>query len=225
MFTKKLLIPCLFFGLTAGLMPMLESSSAFAQINRCGCGLRHCRTCAVPCDCGQADCTSCATEVVEDCGCGKIGCSGCLRRRRPLRHCPQCNAEICISESETTKVKKSCWKTEQKVICIPKVRFPWQKCDGPLCGKTKTVTLLKKHSYECEACKYKWKLVEPEAPQVPVDQAVPTPASSAQQSQNLIPTTPQYETIPVVPVVQPIPLDSKGTPIRTLPPIVTGRGR
>jgi uncharacterized low-complexity protein len=38
--------------------------------------------------------------------------------------------------------------------------LPWQKCCPPSVSKTRLVNRLKKHTYECETCKYKWSVVE-----------------------------------------------------------------
>jgi hypothetical protein len=63
---------------------------------------------------------------------------------------------------EYTKEKKTCFKIEQKLVCVPKVRLPWKKDCPPGISKTRTVTVLKKHSYECEQCGYKWSVLDPE---------------------------------------------------------------
>ncbi len=64
--------------------------------------------------------------------------------------------KTCRLYVETLKVKKHCFNIECKDICIPPVRFPWQKCCELKCGKIKTVRVLKKHEYTCEKCGYKW---------------------------------------------------------------------
>ncbi|MFK7777476.1 MAG: hypothetical protein QM501_05070 [Gimesia sp.] len=64
--------------------------------------------------------------------------------------------KTCRLHVETLKVKKYCFTIECKDICIPPVRFPWQKCCELKCGKIKTVRVLKKHNYTCEKCGYKW---------------------------------------------------------------------
>lgn len=67
------------------------------------------------------------------------------------RGCKYCQLHV-----ETLKVKKHCYNIECKDICIPPVRFPWQKCCELKCGKIKTVRVLKKHEYKCDKCGYKW---------------------------------------------------------------------
>ena len=162
---------------------------------------------ASPCECGQSDC---------------VGCRGRLLRRgrRSCDRCPNCNAEVCISESKIDKEERSCWKTEQKVICVPKVRFPWQKCDGPLCGQTRTITLLKKHKYECEVCKHEWKILKPELPKTPEESkssAIPPIVPGIQANQ-------QYNTLPpAAPVVNSLPYESNIRPAST-PRIIQGNG-
>ena len=105
---------------------------------------------AIPTATAQADLLRISFGSKSDsCESCDSGCStGCAT-------CPQCNAS-CQLEIKQGKEKKSCFKTECKTICIPKVRFPWQKCCEPRCAKAKTVKVLKKHSYECPKCEYKW---------------------------------------------------------------------
>ncbi len=83
----------------------------------------------------------------------------------------------CRSKVETEKVEKTCFETECKQICVPKVTFPWQKhhtahsCDSGCCdaehcapkyGRVINVNTLKKRKYECEKCVHKW-VIEPGA--------------------------------------------------------------
>lgn len=70
-------------------------------------------------------------------------------------YCSQ-GCKSCRLYVETLKVKKHCYNIECKEICIPPVRFPWQKCCELKCGKIKTVRVLKKHDYTCDKCGYKW---------------------------------------------------------------------
>ena len=64
--------------------------------------------------------------------------------------------------------EKKCFKTEQKIVCIPPVRFPWEECCPPgRTNKTRTVNVLKVHKYKCKACGYKWKLDELPEPESP----------------------------------------------------------
>lgn len=97
-----------------------------------------------------------------DSGCeGKHG--GCNRSRA---FCPHCG-DACYPTVTKGKETKTCWNVEEKAICIPKVRFPWEKsccdkgcgkdgCIPPKCGSTKYVNVLMKHEYECSTCKYSW---------------------------------------------------------------------
>lgn len=114
---------------------------------------------AVPLDCG---CKVRADRGCRSCDSGTCGntCRACGKLRRP-KTCPQCACDICLLELEHGKEKKTCFKTEQKLICVPPVRLPWQKCCPPGVSKTKTITVLKTHSYECPSCSYKWTVQEP----------------------------------------------------------------
>jgi hypothetical protein len=102
--------------------------------------------------------------------------------------CPRCQS-YCKLEVEKELEKKHCWKVECETICIPPVRFPWQRGCPAKCAKTRTVRVLKKHEYECDVCSYQWTAVEmpcceekiehegeskPPAP-IPADSLQPTP--------------------------------------------------
>jgi len=72
--------------------------------------------------------------------------------------CPRCN-HVCKLTTEKETEKKHCWKVKCEPICIPGIRFPWEKCCKPKCAKLKYVNVLEKREYECERCKYKFEPV------------------------------------------------------------------
>lgn len=92
----------------------------------------------------------------------QTGCSMC---------CPACD-HVCNLDAEQGEVERLCFDIEKKVICIPRVVFPWQKkkscgscdaCDGVGCSacvhngaRTRTICVLKFDSYKCPKCKYTW---------------------------------------------------------------------
>jgi hypothetical protein len=90
-------------------------------------------------------------------------CSDCGYGKRV--HCPRCS-EPCYPTVSKDMEKKHCWCVETKTICIPKIRFPWERhsgdccaskdgcCPQPKCGRTKCVRVLVKKEYECPVCKY-----------------------------------------------------------------------
>ena len=133
-----------------------------------------------------------ATTPTQQIGCGKSGCDGKCRlgcRRAKCNacnsecgyvECPQCACQTCYLEVDQSKVKKTCFKVEQKVICIPPIRFPWQDCP-PTTARTRTVNVLKTHSYECPSCSYKWTLPKCEVVETPVmaGDAIEPPAGQA----------------------------------------------
>ena len=133
-----------------------------------------------------------AATTAVDCGCGKRFCDGRCRlagRKSTCQtchtqcgcvECPQCACEICNLEVDQGKVKKTCFKVEQKTICIPPVRRPWQRDCPPTTSRTKTIKVLKKHSYECPSCTYKWTVQKCETP---------TAAASGASTANEIATT------------------------------------
>ncbi|MFK8113171.1 MAG: hypothetical protein AB8B91_13265 [Rubripirellula sp.] len=94
--------------------------------------------------------------------------TGCQR-------CPECDHQ-CNFKAEQVDDEKSCFEVEKKVICIPRVVFPWQtgkntncgscdSCDGSGCStcnscnngaRTREINVLKTKKYKCPKCKYSW---------------------------------------------------------------------
>ncbi len=90
--------------------------------------------------------------------------TGCCRR------CPACDY-VCKLDAEKGEEDRLCFDVESKVVCIPRVVFPWQKkscasctsCDGNGCShcvnngaRARKVCVLKPSSYQCPKCKYTW---------------------------------------------------------------------
>lgn len=87
--------------------------------------------------------------------------------------CPVCDHK-CNLDVEEIEVDKTCFEVESKVICIPRVVFPWQKakktacascdsCDGRGCtscvhngARVRKICVAKAKKYKCPACKYTW---------------------------------------------------------------------
>ena len=88
--------------------------------------------------------------------------------------CPECN-HCCELKAEQVKEEKSCFDVESKLICIPRVVFPWQRksatascascdsCDGQGCkscihngARVRRICVLTTEKYECPACEYTW---------------------------------------------------------------------
>lgn len=143
----------------------------------------------------------CAQQCCESNACGD-GCGDC---------------EECVLSVECGKKTKECFDVECKTICIPPVRFPWQKklgceacangcaggcaqsacadsaCPNGCCApdrkaKTKVVRVLKKFEYECPAVKYIWKpLSKCCAPQ---PAPAPTPKAAPKPAAPKAPPTP-----------------------------------
>lgn len=101
----------------------------------------------------------------------RLAAAGCLDQTGICNRCPSCN-HYCHLSAKIEKVEKECFKIESKVICIPRVVFPWQKpkhhrgcfrCGGGGCtncinngARKRTVCVLVQDTYECPECKYKW---------------------------------------------------------------------
>lgn len=73
--------------------------------------------------------------------------------------CPKCDNKVCQPSPEVKKEKKTVYDVACKDVCIPGIRWPWQACCEPNCGKVKTVKVLKKYERECEKCGTKWTVV------------------------------------------------------------------
>ncbi|KAA5544282.1 hypothetical protein FYK55_07990 [Roseiconus nitratireducens] len=87
--------------------------------------------------------------------------------------CPVCD-HVCKLSAEKVEVEKQCFDVEAKVICIPRVVFPWQhakkaacaacdSCGGRGCSacvhngaRLRKVCVLKTEKYKCPACEYTW---------------------------------------------------------------------
>ncbi|MGV3484805.1 MAG: hypothetical protein ACO1RT_10345 [Planctomycetaceae bacterium] len=73
--------------------------------------------------------------------------------------CPQCNY-VCKLDVTKSEQEKECFDVEAKVVCIPRVVFPWQKNCGNPCanngGRIREICVLKTESYKCPQCKYTW---------------------------------------------------------------------
>ena len=94
----------------------------------------------------------------------------CLDQTGCCLRCPACD-HVCKLDAEKVDEEIDCFDVETKVICIPRVVFPWQKkkcrscssCDGNGCSncvnngaRTRRICVLKPSSYECPKCKYTW---------------------------------------------------------------------
>ncbi|TWU26474.1 hypothetical protein Pla52o_03270 [Novipirellula galeiformis] len=74
--------------------------------------------------------------------------------------CPACD-HSCQFSVDVVDEKKTCFEVESKVICIPRVVFPWQKgnCDAVVRNngaRTRRVCVLKTKEYKCPRCEYSW---------------------------------------------------------------------
>ena len=107
----------------------------------------------------------------------------CLDQTGCCKRCPACD-HVCNLDAELVDEEKPCFEVESKVICIPRVVFPWQtgkscfpfcnkkgcnscdSCDGRGCdscnacinngARTRRVCVLKTDKYTCPKCEYTW---------------------------------------------------------------------
>jgi hypothetical protein len=76
--------------------------------------------------------------------------------------CPCCGSDgICILKAEPGTEKEKCYDVECEEVCIPPVRFPWESCRAPKCGRVRVVARLKHDEREEPVCKYEWQVVCP----------------------------------------------------------------
>ncbi len=161
--------------------------------------------------------------MVVDCQCGQQNCSCCQSRARArrmrCRRCPKCQNDFCQLKMEVGKEKKTCYQVEQKLVCIPAIRLPWKNCQ-PTCSRTRTVKVLKTHTYECSKCNYTWSVCEPEE-QDPGSSNL-SPGSSATGDQQIMqPAALQYEpitheTVPYEPTPYEIMPPHEAVPFETI---------
>jgi hypothetical protein len=150
----------------------------------------------------NCSCQARAGDGCRTCNSGASGkkCRNCGKLCRP-RKCPTPECDVCLLELDCGKEKKTCFKTEQKLICVPPVRLPWKKCCPPGVSKTKTITVLKTHSYECPSCSYKWTVQEPAIAESSTTPSEPTEAKPDEQEsiepestpEKAIPPQPPFE--------------------------------
>lgn len=94
-------------------------------------------------------------------GHGHHGRHGAARR---CLCCPRCG-EVCKPSVERDLEDKTCWEVECETICIPRVRFPWEKapcgcCPPAKCARAKKVNVLIEYEYKCPVCKYSFEAPE-----------------------------------------------------------------
>jgi hypothetical protein len=123
--------------------------------------------------------------------------------------CHRCGESFCHPVPKEVTVSRHCWEVEWKQVCIPAVRWPWQRwfsncdgCDGGgcnacsvPCGRTRWVRVLKKRKYDCTKCGCDW-VIAPlcddctAASPLPVDDGVPLPNPARSQEAPVVPPAP-----------------------------------
>ena len=130
-------------------------------------------------------------------------CNKCQQRRQ-CRKCPKCQNDVCVLSAECVKDKRTCFEVEQKLICIPKVSLPWRRCEKPCqggcaancrhkCAKTKVVKILKTKVYECDVCKYSWKVYEPQEANTTTQQVEQPSLEPGNDKSESTPDQPQFD--------------------------------
>lgn len=72
--------------------------------------------------------------------------------------CPACRGcgGACVLKATPVVEEQPCYDVECKDVCIPAVRFPWDSCRTPKCGRLRVVSRLKIDSRETRSCQYEW---------------------------------------------------------------------
>ncbi len=72
--------------------------------------------------------------------------------------CCFCGKKVCVLEVSKAKEDVTCFDVEAKEICIPGIRFPWDKCGTRRCGSVRKICVLKEEKGEKTVCKYDWSI-------------------------------------------------------------------
>ena len=126
------------------------------------------------------------------------------------RQCPNCDY-VCKLTVEKVDEEKTGFDVESKVVCIPRVVFPWQKKCNPCANngaRLRTVCALTTEKYKCPKCEYSWKAEKRPDPCVKMigdndfDAAQPDLPEPPQNPQETIPASEQP--VQAVPQVEPL---------------------
>lgn len=88
--------------------------------------------------------------------------------------CPKCDY-VCKFNAEHVDEQQNRFDVETKVICIPRVVFPWQMLNGKPCAtngaRMRTVHVMTKENYSCPKCHYTWNAIKrkPEGAEITED--------------------------------------------------------
>jgi hypothetical protein len=74
--------------------------------------------------------------------------------------CPCCQScgGACALKVEQIEEDEICYDVECEEVCIPAVRFPWESCRTPKCGRVRVVAKLREDKTKKTRCKYEWVL-------------------------------------------------------------------
>ncbi len=127
--------------------------------------------------------------------------------------CPNCDY-VCKLKAELVDEEKTCFDVETKVICIPRVVFPWQKKCDPCANngaRLRTVCVVTTDKYKCPKCEYTWKAEKRPNPCAEMiggsDLEVPRPAPLPAPSIDTDVTSPSGQAGPLVPAVDASEID------------------
>lgn len=73
-------------------------------------------------------------------------------------NCCVCGQKICVLKVTEGKEEVVGFEVKPKEICIPGIRFPWDKCGTRRCGTVRTICVLEEAKKEKTVCEYEWSI-------------------------------------------------------------------
>ena len=119
-----------------------------------------------------------------------VSAAGCLDQTGCVDCCPACGYQ-CDFDAECKDETIDGFDVESKVICIPRVVFPWQRRDACGCmratcskcihngARLRRVCVLKRDSKTCPKCKYDWEAKKRSCGYPSAIEAMPTAADGS----------------------------------------------
>ncbi|QDV27008.1 hypothetical protein [Aureliella helgolandensis] len=74
------------------------------------------------------------------------------------RCCCVCGKQVCVLEVSQAQEDVAAFEVKSKEICIPGIKFPWDKCGPRRGGEVRRVCVLEEVKKEITVCKYDWSI-------------------------------------------------------------------
>ena len=118
-------------------------------------------------------------QINEETKLALTGCDSLCCDHGQGKCCRENGKAICCPKRVEKEVKKHFRKVNSEIVCIPKFRWPWERCASgnsscdrccgnertakhgccpPLCGRTRCIHVLEKHETKCKECGYEWQI-------------------------------------------------------------------